>query len=362
MAKVMRVVAAVVLTLIAVAVLAAYGSRTNMNDFVEYWSAGQLFVHGANPYSAALVLGMEKSRGFIPNAPLIMLNPPWALPMVALLGFLPYLGALVLWIITGAGCILAPLELLDVPPKDRMLAFLFAPVLGTFAMEQSSPLLLLGFSLFLRFQRSRPFLAGVCLVLMSIKPHLFLVFWLILFIDCIYRRKFMIFAGLATSLTCVSGLVTLVRPHVWQDYFDVLHSSTMGKNSFPTLSMLFRILIDFNLVWLSIVPLCVALVWGLIYYWPRRAEWDWKREGMLVMVVTILTSPYCWISDQVVLLPSVASCSISFAAPVLHGNSDRDQLRSVVRSLRRLQRPSLASSGLVRLVSLRHNEAERVAP
>jgi Glycosyltransferase family 87 len=307
MAKVGRILAAAALTLIGVAVLAAFGSRTNSNDFVEYWSAGKLFVHGANPYSGPLILALEKSRGFTPDAPLIMLNPPWALPMVAPLGFLPALGALVLWIVAGAGSILASLVLLEIPAKNGILAFLFAPVLGCFAMEQSSPFLLLGFSLFLRFHRSRPFLAGAALVLMAIKPHLFLVFWVILLIESLYRRRFTILAGFASSLACVSALVTLVHPHVWQDYLALLRESTLDQNSYPTLPSLLRAVIDVNLSWIATIPLCVAIAWGIAYYWRRRSGWDWRREGMLVMMVAVLTSPYCWIADEVILLPSVAS-------------------------------------------------------
>jgi len=307
MSRVWRIFAAVVLTLIGVGILTAFGSRTNANDFVEYWSAGKLFVHGANPYSGPLILALEKSRGFAPDSPLIMLNPPWTLALVAPLGFLPALGALVLWIVAGAGCIVASLVLLDVPPKNRTLAFLFAPVLGSFAMEQSSPFLLLGFSLFLRFHRSRPFLAGASLLLMAIKPHLFMVFWVILLADSIYRRRLTILAGFASSLACVSALVTLVHPHVWKDYFALLHESTLDQNAYPTLPSLLRATVNVNLAWIATIPLCLAIAWGIAYYWRRRSSWDWKQEGMLVMMVAVLTSPYCWISDEVVLLPSVAS-------------------------------------------------------
>ena len=311
MAKAWRILAAAALTAIGVAVLAAFGSRTNANDFIEYWSAGKLVVHGANPYSGPLILALEKSRGFTPDAPLIMLNPPWALPMVAPLGFLPPLAALVLWIVAGAGCILASLVLLEVPPKNRTLAFLFAPVLGCFAMEQSSPFLLLGLSLFLRFNRSRPFLAGASLTLMAIKPHLFMVFWVILLADCIYRWRFTILAGLASSLACVSALVTLAHPHVWQDYFALLHESTLDQNAYPTLPSLLRAVINVKLAWIATIPLCLAIAWGIAYYWRRRSGWDWRREGMLIMLVAVLTSPYCWIADEVVLLPSVASALAS---------------------------------------------------
>jgi hypothetical protein len=311
MNKVWRILAVAALTVIGIAVLTAFGSRTNANDFVEYWSAGKLFVHGANPYSGPLILALEKSRGFAPDAPLIMLNPPWSLPMVAPLGFLPALGALVLWIAAGAGCILASLILLNVPANNRTLAFLFVPVLGTFAMEQSSPFLLLGFSLFLRMHRSSPFLAGASLLLMAIKPHLFLIFWMILLVDCIYRRNLIILAGFAASLACSSILVTLVSPHIWQDYVAVVRGSTLNQNSYPTLPSLLREMIGVKLAWIALLPLAIAILWSLAYYWPRRAHWDWRREGMLVMLVAVLSSPYSWISDQVVLLPPVASALAS---------------------------------------------------
>jgi len=236
-----------------------------------------------------------------------MLNPPWALFIVAPLGFCNPLIGLVLWIIIAAGCVLASLALLGVPPRHRTIAFLFTPVLATFSMQQSSPFLLLGFSLFLYFYRSRPFLAGASLLLMAIKPHLFLVFWTVLLADCLYRRSFMILAGLASSLACSSALATLAVPHVWKDYLVLLRGSSLDQNYYPTLPTMFRLLIDVRLAWLALIPSLLAIVWGLAYYWSRRSVWNWSRNGMPVMLVTVLTSPYGWISDQIVLLPALAS-------------------------------------------------------
>lgn len=311
MTKLLRIAAAAGLTLIVVAVLTAIGSHTNTNDYIEYWSAGRLFVHGANPYSEPLILALEKTRGFAPDAPLVMLNPPWALFMVAPLGFLPALPALVLWVLATMGSVLASILALDVPPQYRTLAFLFAPVLATFTMEQSSPFLLLGFCLFLRLQARRPFLAGAALLLMSIKPHLFLVFWAVLLVDCVYRRKAAILAGLATTLACSSAFATIVSPHVWQDYLALMHKVALDQHSFISLPILFQSLIDPKIKWLSLLPACIAIIWGLAYYWAKRAAWDWKQHGMPVMMVTILTSPYGWVSDEVVLLPPVVFAALS---------------------------------------------------
>jgi hypothetical protein len=311
MTKLLRIAAAAGLTLIVVAVLTAIGNHPNTNDYIEYWSAGRLFIRGANPYSEPLILALEKTRGFAPDAPLVMLNPPWALFMVAPLGFLPGLPALVLWVLATMGSVLASILALDVPPQYRTLAFLFAPVLATFTMEQSSPFLLVGFCLFLRLQARRPFLAGAALLLMSIKPHLFLVFWAVLLLDCLYRRRVAILAGLATALACSSAFATIVSPHVWQDYFTLMRSARLDQNPFLSLPMLFRMLIDWRIAWLALVPAAMAVIWGVSYYWWKRATWDWKQHGMPLMMVTILTSPYGWVSDEVVLLPPVVFAALS---------------------------------------------------
>lgn len=305
--RLLRYFAIAVLALIPVSVIATLGSHANQNDFVEYWAAGKLFAERANPYSGTMILAIEKSRGFSPADPLIMLNPPWIMPLVAPLGFLPAIPALVLWIVACAGCIAAAVALLQLPANNRGLAFLFAPVLGSFMMEQSSPFLLLGLALFLRLERTRPFLAGASLALMAIKPHLFLVFWVALAGDCLYRRRWTVAAGFAASLATVSGLVTLVVPSIWRNYLEVVRSSTLEKNAYPTLPSLLRATIDVQLVWIALVPSFLAVLWGAAYFWKRRKVWNWRIQGMPVLLVTVLTSPYSWISDQVVLLPPVAA-------------------------------------------------------
>jgi hypothetical protein len=306
MKKALRIVFIALLTLIPIALITFMGSHTNSNDFIEYWSAGKLFVHGDNPYSASMILAIEKSRGFTPNDPLIMLNPPWALPMVVPLGFLPAIPALVLWVVACIASLLISMMLLEVPPQSRMIAFLFTPILGTFMMQQSSPFLLLGLALFLRFHQSRPFIGGAALTLLAFKPHLFLIFWIVLLADCLYRRRFVLMLGFATSLIATSALVTLWMPHVWQDYLTLVRSTTLDQNFYPTLPTLLRAVINVHMVWIATVPSCLAMIWGAAYYWRKRASWNWNRDAMPVLLVTVLTSPYSWISDQVVLLPPVA--------------------------------------------------------
>lgn len=275
-------------------------------DYISYWSAGKLLIHHANPYSRPDVLAVERAHGFSETRPLMMRNPPWALFLTAPLGLgSPSIG-LFFWTLAAAGCIVAFIRLLKVPPEDRAFVFLFAPTIAVFRIAQTSPFLLLGFSLFLYLHRRRPFLAGASLLFMAIKPHLFLVFWAVLLADSLYRRSLVVFAGLAAALVAATTFAMGFNAHIWQHYFAMLRGSDLDSEFFPTTSMMFRLLIHPQAIWLLFVPSAVGIVWGLWYYIRNRHVWHWGTHGMLLMLVTVLVSPYSWFPDEIVLLPALA--------------------------------------------------------
>lgn len=49
----------------------------------------------------------------------------------------------------------------------------------------------------------------------------------------------------------------------------------------------------------------LACIWAAVHYWRRRAAWDWKTNGSLLMLVSLLTAPYCWIYDQCLVVPAL---------------------------------------------------------
>lgn len=303
--RLLRTLAAAAIVLAGILVILLAG-RPADKDYISYWSAGKLLIHRADPYSATNVLALEKSQGYSPATPIIMRNPPWALFLTAPLGMLSPAAGLLLWTLAAAGCIVVFLRLMRVPADDRVLAFLFAPALCAICSGQSSPFLLLGFSLFLYLHKSRPALAGASLLFMAIKPHLFLVFWLVLIADCIYRRRHALAAGFIAALTAGTAFAMVFDARIWQHYFAMLHSSSLDGEFFPTLSMLFRLVIDRRAVWLLFVPSVVGCVWAISYYARHCRCWDWATDGMLVMLVTLLVSPYGWFSDEIVLMPALA--------------------------------------------------------
>jgi len=302
--KSVEILLAVFIALVGIGGVSAIHHPGHM-DFISYWSSGKLIAHHLDPYSPDKVMALEKSAGAAYSTPLMMRNPPWALFLVAPLGFLGKYPGLFLWLVAIIACTLGSVLLLYRNSKYGPVALLFAPVLVCINSGQSAGFLLLGFSLFLYLQRSRPFLVGASLLLMAIKPHLFLVFWAVLLVDCLYRRRYRILVGAASALAAASALSMCFDPHIWKHYIDMMFGSHIQEEPLPTVSMLFRLLVDVRLFWLIFVPSIIAILWGLWYYLRRRYIWDWRIHGMLLMIVTILASPYGWMTDQTVLLPCV---------------------------------------------------------
>jgi hypothetical protein len=292
-----------VIALMALAGLLILTFTVSRTDYIAYWSAGTLLLRHADPYSARAVYALEKVHGLPGYA--IMLNPPWALFLAAPLGIGKIRTGFFMWTLLLTGCVVISARLSNVPPSERVFAYVFAPAVAAVFMGQSSAYLLLGFSLFLYFYRNHPFLAGASLLLMAIKPHLFLVFWAILLVDCIYRRAFLILAGFASSLAMATAFALCFDPRIWPHYFAMLRTSTLNQDSFPTLSSLVRVLIYPHTFWLLFIPSGAAVLWAVQYYARHRQTWNWQVHGMLLMLVTILVSPYSWLTDEAVLLPSI---------------------------------------------------------
>ncbi len=278
---------------------------TSQTDYIEYWCSGKLLLHHANPYSPSGVMALERAQGFQDSRPIIMLNPPWALFLIAPLGLVGLRTGLFLWTVATAGCVVASTWLLRIRAGDRAMAYVFAPAVATVIMGQSSTFLLLGFCLFLYFYRNRPFFAGASLLLMAIKPHLFLVFWFVLLVDCIYRRCYSLLAGGLAALAASTLFSVYFDPHIWTHYITMFRGYKIQQSFLPTASMLFRMMIDVRAFWLLFVPSVCATAWGIWYYLRRKHVWNWRVHGMLLMIITVLASPYGYFTDEVVLLPSI---------------------------------------------------------
>lgn len=295
--------------LMLVASLALLAAALNQNaahrDFICYWSSGRLLVNHQNPYSTAAILKLENRAGDDYRQALIMRNPPWGLPLVALLGWLSAPHAALLW---ELGLILATLLSLRLlrpftGGSTALMAYVFAPLLACVMAGQLSLLLLLGFCVFLRLEKERPFAAGLALAVTLLKPHLFLLVWPVLLLEGKRGRR--ILGGALTGVAGSTAVGMALDPQAWGQYLQAMRSEHIQTQFLPNPACVFRILVDSHAFWLQFAPAIAGI--GVALWMRRRmgSRWQWSRQGAMLLAVSVLVSPYSWLVDEVLILPAV---------------------------------------------------------
>ena len=317
MKKPLRVIAAASIVVAGVClVLALYivglsDKNAAGRDFISYWAAGQLLVHGTNPYDFQAARNLELAAGRDPAEPLLMMrNPPVAFFVALPLGLVSPKTALILWLFVLLGGLSSAIFLIWIMegrPDDRyhLLGYVFAPALACFQAGQFGIFLLLGVTLFLFFYRTRPFIAGAALLLCSLKPHLFFPFGVALVLWSITAKTWRVLAGFAAAIAASCALSYALDKNAWAQYSQMMHAGGALDELVPTLSVTLRFLIAPHAVWLQFVPQTAACVWAAWYFWTRRSQWNWMDNGLILLLVGAVCTPFGWFTDESMLLPAV---------------------------------------------------------
>jgi hypothetical protein len=297
-----------------------------LHDFVEYWAAGRLNLHGENPYDPERIQQLEREAGRTDDG-ILMWNPPWTLALVMPLGLLDVRTAHLLWLAMQfavvAWCADALWRLYGGAAARRGIAWLlavtFLPTIFSLTAGQIAPLVLLGAVLFLvAIKQGRDFLAGAALVLLAIKPHLAYLFWIALLLWSIRQRRWaLLVGGLLAGLAAVA-VAWARNPDVLGQYWQTFTSRPPAQYRSPTLGTALRLLLgegSFRLQFLALIP---GLIW-LVPYWRRhRAAWDWSERLPMLLLVSMLTAAYgAWPFDLVLLLVPVVQVAACLRSPVL---------------------------------------------
>jgi hypothetical protein len=299
----------------------AAGSR----DYVEYWAAGHQLVHHANPYDRFAVLKLERSVGYPSGIPAQMVpNPPSALLLMLPLGGVSPLAGELLWELLLLASLVASVRIIWIiqgRPKNllHVLGYAFAPALSCLLAGQISLFILLGLVLFLWWHRSHPFLAGASLWLCLLKPHLFLPFGVVLLLWIVLTRNYKIVAGTAFALGVSSAIATILDPHAWAQYSQMMSAARIDRVPMPCVGSLLRIYFPPHTFWLQCLPAGLGCLWAVAYFMKRRDVWSWIEDGSLLMLVSVFVAPYTWFMDQAILIPALlyglhCTCSRSLVA------------------------------------------------
>jgi hypothetical protein len=305
------IVAAGLCFILAVYIVGLSDKNAAGRDFISYWAAGQLLVHGQNPYDFQAVRALELAVGRDPAEPLLMMrNPPVAFFIALPLGLVSAKTALILWLLLLLGGLsLAVFLIWDLHgrPDSRyhLMGYAFAPALACFQAGQFGIFLLLGVVLFLYLHRTRPFFAGAALLLCFLKPHLFFAFGLALILWSITTKTWRILAGFAAALAASCALSYLLDKNAWAQYAQMMHLGGALDEAVPALSVYLRLLVSPHTVWLQFLPEACAGLWAVWYFWTRRTRWNWLDHGLVLLLAGAMCTPFGWLTDESMLLPAV---------------------------------------------------------
>lgn len=307
-AKPVQLVAAGLLLLVCLILMSVALSHDAANrDFICYWSSAKLLRAHANPYSAQTILQIENAAGGSYREPFIMRNPPWALFLVAPLGFFSAPVAAFVWLLALIAAAMLSIKCLRMGPRPPPLfIYLFAPILGCAMAGQTSIFLLAGIAFFFKYHRRLPWLAGVALVLPAMKPHLFLLLWPVILIECVRRRKqWRVLTGFGIGLSVAVLVALFFDPHVWADYLAAIRGEHIDQQYLANLSFLLRFMVPGHPVWVQAVPSILGLAFCARYYWRRRHTWYWREDGAALLLISAMVSPYSWPFDQLLVVPAI---------------------------------------------------------
>lgn len=240
----------------------------------------------------------------------LMRNPPWAMALAYPLGFIGLRAGAFLWSVVLLGCLAGSVLMLwrmHGSPGNCLhwLGFSFAPALLCVSMGQTSLFVLLGYVLFLRLYRTHQYLAGISLWFCALKPHLFLVFGVVLLAWIVISKSYKILAGAAAAMAASCAAVYCIDPAAWSQYAQMMRTYGIENEPVPCLSILLRLWLRPQAMWLEFLPAAVGCAWALGYFFVRRHTWDWMKDGGALMLVSILVAPYCWIIDESLAIPSL---------------------------------------------------------
>jgi hypothetical protein len=284
-------------------------TKLSRRDFPDYWAGGRLLMLQRNPYDQTEVLA---SQDLPVSTELVLRMPPWSMPLLLPLGLLNPFWAWVLWTGVSVASLLIAIDFCwkafgkqAFRSEFRVMGYIFAPVLCCLAVGQIGLLLLLGIVLFLRLVSLRPFVAGIALLLPFAKPHLLALFWLALAIWCLDRKRWPVAAGLCAAVLAATATALAFDPAIFAHYREMLQRVPISGQLIPCLSGMLRALFFRHFFWVQFVPLALGAVWCVWYCLKHRPDWDWRVHGLTVLVISILTTPYDWFTDEVILLPAI---------------------------------------------------------
>lgn len=299
------------------------------DDYLHFWASGKLNLEGDDPYKleniekltlSQLSIEQASSTGLLFTKP-ITLNFPWAVTILMPFALFSFPTSRFIWLMISITIILlSSLMLWKVDsgnPRLRWLAllitFTFAPTISVLEKGQITPFLLLGLSGFLYYSvhHQNDWLAGAFLSFLTFKPQVILLLWIPILVWVIVQKRWIIIISTIVMVILLSILSFLPNPQIFQQYYRMLQTYHLTDWANPTIGAYLRFFwLGIDKFWIQFLPAIIGGIW-VIYYWFRRKQnWNWIEETPIILFVALITSPYLWTYDLVILVPAILLATI----------------------------------------------------
>ena len=275
-------------------------------DFRPYWSSSYLLAHGRDFGDPKQLDHVERTltgwddpytmhAWFAPTGNLILI--PFT--------YLPFSQAVYYWLLVNiaaisiSGILLWPFKN-NHPWIPLIVTFVFSMTLASLADGQINTFVVLGLGLFLSLTDAKQeYLAGMSLLLTTIKAHLVIIALPLLLLDLTQKRRWKTLTGFGISLIGCALILTMLYP-LWPASFWKLLSLGMGMTrETPTLNGLLVIAGEYIWgKWIWLPALAIAAV-----AWQKSGkEWNQRTLVDVSIIIGLIVSPVGWSYDQIMLL------------------------------------------------------------
>jgi len=294
------------------------------DDFVRFWAGAKLTLGGENPFDPTNINRLQAEAGMAISGEeitSIILNPPWAISFFLPFGLLSYPLSRLIWLLVSIILVVICSSLLwyyyKGLPNQKWIAWvaviIFAPTISVLEKGQIAPIVLLsivGFIYFVEY-RHNDLAAGAFLALATIKPQIAYIFGLAVLIWVIQQRRWLVFVGAGVTTILLTLLPMILNPSIIPQYLSAMQTYQTAEWATPTFGSYLRFfLFGTNAIWPQFLPVVFGVLW-FMFYWHRHARcWNWVERLPALLLVSLLTAPYAWTYDYVILLPAVIQAAV----------------------------------------------------
>jgi hypothetical protein len=300
-------------------VMVVHPVELTKKDFISQYAAGRIANSGrwGNVYDLSLQIAQEEkilgarilSHDFPP-----FIHPPFILPLLALIAYLPYFQAYLAWAVfqliltlLSAWAVLSAFPHLKKRKEIFTAIVFFFPVFISILSGQDSTLLLLGISLWmLGLLAGKDRLAGIGLALAAIRPQIAIL----LALPFLFKRRSVLLWFLGGTIVLGVFSFALIGINGTIGFLKILGVSASGEGYFSNETAMVNFL-GWLIRWFPGIPTNIAHLAGWVVFslvavllciiWIRSNKIEEKQVGLAVLLA-IFAAPHLHYHDLVLLL------------------------------------------------------------